>query len=314
MPFPSAGDQRTVIALRSLTVVHSFTSLPTSTRPARPVNFVRLADNSGDAIAFSSRASVAHIPAPNENWIPLSANDFRRAVEANALEGGYVLPQDEGGNTAGERAVLAFVKQLTVAREDGTDADREAWRQWLLHDVTVPSHGREFSYSDLCFGLNCGDGPSFEDHPLNADLSTLTLVLRAPTPDTPTLSYLNRLAHLPASSVPGTNTTVSVVSGETGSSTWGGIFPNIDGANLFYGLAPRETEETNIALRKVRWIATAARVLVMRFWTLARNADSADVFVVLLGYALMHGTFAHLFIDMGKLGSSFWLREYRASI
>lgn len=287
--------------------------MPTSTRPSRPVNFVRLADKSGDA-AFAgagSRASIAHIPAPNENWIPLSASDFRRAVEANALEGGFVLSQDEGGNTAGKRAAIAFVKQLTVSREDGTDADREAWRRWLLNDVTVPSpSGHEVSYADLCFGPKCGDAPKFEDHPLNADLSTLTLILRAPTPDSPTLSYLNRLAHLPPVPLPGTNATVSVVPSESGSSSWGGFFPNIDGANLFSGLAPAQSADTNYALRKVRWIATAARVLVMRFWTLAKNADSADVFVVLLGYVLMHATFAHLFIDMRKLGSNFWLREY----
>jgi len=40
-----------------------------------------------------------------------------------------------------------------------------------------------------------------------------------------------------------------------------------------------------------------------------QNADSADIFVVLLGYILMHITFVHLFINMRKLGSSFWLRK-----
>lgn len=40
-----------------------------------------------------------------------------------------------------------------------------------------------------------------------------------------------------------------------------------------------------------------------------QNADSADVFVVLLGYILMHGSFVQLFMNMRKLGSSFWLGE-----
>jgi hydroxymethylglutaryl-CoA reductase (NADPH) len=43
---------------------------------------------------------------------------------------------------------------------------------------------------------------------------------------------------------------------------------------------------------------------------LAKNADSADIFVVLLGYVLMHFTFVRLFLNMRKMGSSFWLREY----
>jgi hypothetical protein len=42
-----------------------------------------------------------------------------------------------------------------------------------------------------------------------------------------------------------------------------------------------------------------------------QNADSADIFVVLLGYVLMHGTFVHLFINMRKIGSNFWLRKSR---
>jgi len=36
--------------------------------------------------------------------------------------------------------------------------------------------------------------------------------------------------------------------------------------------------------------------------------------VVLLGYVLMHVTFVHLFINMRKIGSSFWLRELRCPI
>ena len=80
-------------------------------------------------------------------------------------------------------------------------------------------------------------------------------------------------------------------------------------------------------LRNVKWFAYAARAFVMRFWALAKvshnydhrmctlvltfaqNADSADIFVVLLGYVLMHGAFVHLFIGMRRIGSTFWLRE-----
>ncbi len=62
-------------------------------------------------------------------------------------------------------------------------------------------------------------------------------------------------------------------------------------------------------LRSVKWVAYAARALVTRFWVLMKNADSADIFVVILGYVLMHLTFVRLFLNMRKMGSSFWLRE-----
>lgn len=68
--------------------------------------------------------------------------------------------------------------------------------------------------------------------------------------------------------------------------------------------------ETNPA-RHIRFLAYALRALVTRFWMLAKNADSADIFVVLLGYVLMHFTFVRLFLNMRKMGSSFWLRESR---
>ncbi|UZJ53475.1 hypothetical protein CBS101457_002795 [Exobasidium rhododendri] len=60
-------------------------------------------------------------------------------------------------------------------------------------------------------------------------------------------------------------------------------------------------------LRSVRWVAYALRALVMRFWALVKRADSADIFVMLMAYILMHGTFVNLFLSMRKFGSNFWL-------
>ncbi|KAG8843778.1 3-hydroxy-3-methylglutaryl-coenzyme A (HMG-CoA) reductase isozyme [Tulasnella sp. 330] len=55
------------------------------------------------------------------------------------------------------------------------------------------------------------------------------------------------------------------------------------------------------------WIGYACRALVMRFWDLAKMADSADIFVVLIGYILMHAVFVNLFFKGRQLGSNFWL-------
>ena len=65
--------------------------------------------------------------------------------------------------------------------------------------------------------------------------------------------------------------------------------------------------------RSFKWIFYASRAFVMRLWALARKADSADIFVMLIGYILMHLTFINLFINMRKLGSKFWLGEQKSS-
>ncbi|GJE93713.1 3-hydroxy-3-methylglutaryl-coenzyme A reductase [Phanerochaete sordida] len=60
-------------------------------------------------------------------------------------------------------------------------------------------------------------------------------------------------------------------------------------------------------MKSSKWVAYALWALVMRFWDLASKADSLDIFVVLLGYVLMHGTFLRLFWKSRALGSNFWL-------
>ncbi|PWN48638.1 hypothetical protein IE53DRAFT_389145 [Violaceomyces palustris] len=60
-------------------------------------------------------------------------------------------------------------------------------------------------------------------------------------------------------------------------------------------------------LRSIRWTAYAVRALVIRFWALIKKADSADIFVMLSAYILMHGTFVNLFLSMRRFGSNFWL-------
>ncbi|KAF8067849.1 hydroxymethylglutaryl-CoA reductase [Lyophyllum atratum] len=56
-----------------------------------------------------------------------------------------------------------------------------------------------------------------------------------------------------------------------------------------------------------KWIAYAARALVVRFYTLAQKADSLDILLILLGYVLMHTTFYLLISRSRALGSNFWL-------
>ena len=78
-------------------------------------------------------------------------------------------------------------------------------------------------------------------------------------------------------------------------------------------------------MRNGKWVAYAARALVIRFWDLAKvrllkffftklippplsqKADSLDILLILAGYILMHTTFYLLLRRSRNLGSSFWL-------
>jgi hydroxymethylglutaryl-CoA reductase (NADPH) len=74
--------------------------------------------------------------------------------------------------------------------------------------------------------------------------------------------------------------------------------------------AAREAHERLGEMRSIRWIAYAARAFVIRFWHLISKADSADIFIMLIAYMLMHLTFLNTFRNMAKLGSTFWLGQY----
>lgn len=54
-------------------------------------------------------------------------------------------------------------------------------------------------------------------------------------------------------------------------------------------------------------MAYAARALILRFYHLARKADSLDIMLVCAGYILMHLTFFSLIRSSRALGSNFWL-------
>ncbi|KAF9226329.1 hypothetical protein BS17DRAFT_698606 [Gyrodon lividus] len=73
-----------------------------------------------------------------------------------------------------------------------------------------------------------------------------------------------------------------------------------------YRIEGRQAEPIG-EMKSGKWIAYAARALVLRFWELAKKADSLDILLVLAGYALMHVSFIRLFLSSRALGSNFWL-------
>ncbi|WRT65236.1 hydroxymethylglutaryl-CoA reductase (NADPH) [Kwoniella shivajii] len=293
-----------------------FFNIPSSSPPPRPIHLVRLAhppqlDEAAYTIPSTSSRLVENyntaIPWGAEEWQPVSINEFGRVLKENALEGGYTFDEEIGGSIAGEKAAVVLLKQIVLVREDSQEST-DQWEKWLLNDFGVDIGGTKYTYQDLCF--DCSIKPSLVPHPLHPTQSVLTLYLQAPTPYIPTLTYLNHLGKLPPYTPSHSNTTFRIL--PPSGTSWG-FLPSLDGAGLFANLgdglvqSEKEEEDAMSGLRNVRWLAYAVRAFGMRFWNLAKNADSADIFVVLLGYILMHGVFVHLFIGMRNIGSSFWL-------
>jgi len=74
--------------------------------------------------------------------------------------------------------------------------------------------------------------------------------------------------------------------------------------NVKYQIEAREEDSVK---KSGRWVGYASRALIVRFWHLAKKADSLDILLILLGYILMHATFIRLFLSSRSLGSNFWL-------
>ncbi|GAA5824725.1 hypothetical protein JCM11251_005316 [Rhodosporidiobolus azoricus] len=68
--------------------------------------------------------------------------------------------------------------------------------------------------------------------------------------------------------------------------------------------AGQPNEDRRKEMESVQWMIFAAKAFVLRFWGLAKKADSADIFVMLIAYVLMHSTFVSLYLNMRRLSSS----------
>ncbi|GAA6010512.1 hypothetical protein JCM10207_001340 [Rhodosporidiobolus poonsookiae] len=64
------------------------------------------------------------------------------------------------------------------------------------------------------------------------------------------------------------------------------------------------SEDRKREMASVQWMLFAAKAFVLRFWGLAKKADSADIFVMLIAYVLMHSTFVSLYLNMRRLSTS----------
>lgn len=79
-----------------------------------------------------------------------------------------------------------------------------------------------------------------------------------------------------------------------------------DAYGVRYHIESQPTESI-AEMRSGKWIAYAAKSLVVRFWELAKKADSLDILIILAGYVLMHASFIRVLLSSRALGSNFWL-------
>ncbi|KAI0701990.1 3-hydroxy-3-methylglutaryl-coenzyme A reductase [Cytidiella melzeri] len=79
----------------------------------------------------------------------------------------------------------------------------------------------------------------------------------------------------------------------------------VDGTR--YDVQNPKRSETIGEMKSSKWVAYALWALGVRFYELAKKADSLDIVVVICGYILMHATFLRLFFKSRALGSNFWL-------
>ena len=96
------------------------------------------------------------------------------------------------------------------------------------------------------------------------------------------------------------STTLTLASAPSGAQRRSAAIPNVPEYKFVL-------EQPTQHLAHGRWVAYAFRSLITRFITLASQAHSLDILLVMAGYLLMHTTFFRLLISARALGSNFWL-------
>ncbi|KAL7284025.1 hypothetical protein ACG7TL_001300 [Trametes sanguinea] len=123
-------------------------------------------------------------------------------------------------------------------------------------------------------------------------------------------SNTSSIACFTSVSEPGSSTTLTLSFKPGGREDWMGAFKQtkslvVDGVK--YEVEAGKRQVSIGEMKSSKWVAYALSALVLRFWELAKKADSLDILVVLTGYILMHVTFIRLFLSSRALGSNFWL-------
>ncbi|KAA1473010.1 hypothetical protein DENSPDRAFT_822212 [Dentipellis sp. KUC8613] len=215
----------------------------------------------------------AHALLRDNEWVGVKQSTWANAVA-----------HPEGGIATLELQQINFSIDNRVTKQDAFSPDFHSslanLTQYLTNDFRISS-GK--TYPDVCYATTD-----------SADLETATTCFTSTFSDSPKSDVL----------------TLSFASGgrEEFMSAFErqAAFASERFGNVKYVVEKTE-EETIGEMKSGKWVAYAARALVVRFWDLAKKADSLDIVLVLAGYILMHTTFIKLFLSSRSLGSNFWL-------
>lgn len=252
-------------------------------------------------------------------WIAVGAEDYQR----------YLDEARKDSHSVNEVIVKQFVVNVVPVKEglekSGEDVEEAVaeWERHIKNDLSFDIGGRSVSYQDVCYRST--EETCLSVRPEASGSQKIVTLFFAPSDlaqqylnklerfdlvnveDSRALGFAKGLSFVPVSGS-GTGYNPSI-----GTPYYSALsilsHPSSDVFATARGQIPaaNASGRGRFPARSVKWLAYAVRALGTRFWILTKNADSADIFVVMLGYVLMHLTFVRLFLNMRKMGSSFWL-------
>lgn len=252
-------------------------------------------------------------------WSAVGAEDYQKYLEEAGLESGSVQ----------EVIVKQFVvnvvpvKDVSETSGEHVDAAVAEWERHIKNDLAFDINARPVTYQEVCY--RSSDVTCLSVRPESSVSQKIVTLFFEPSDLA--REYLNKLERFDL---------VSMEESKAIGYAKGLSFVPVSGSGISYNpaigtpyysalsilshptsdvfaTARGQSSATNASgrgrfpARSVKWLAYAVRALGTRFWILTKNADGADIFVVMLGYVLMHLTFVRLFLNMRKMGSSFWL-------
>lgn len=273
-----------------------------------------------DHVASHLATVTASLESKNiTGWSAVGAEDYQKYLEEAGKESGSVQ------EVIVKQFVVNVVPVKDVSETSGEDVDAAVaeWERHIKNDLSFDINARPVTYQEVCY--RSSDNTCLSVRPESSLSQKIVTLLFAPSElareylnklerfdlvsmeESKAIGYAKGLSFVPVSgSGIGYNPAIgtpyysalSILSHPTSD-----VFATARGQSS----AVNATGRGRFPARSVKWLAYAVRALGTRFWILTKNADSADIFVVMLGYVLMHLTFVRLFLNMRKMGSSFWL-------
>ncbi|KAI0777190.1 3-hydroxy-3-methylglutaryl-coenzyme A reductase [Trametes elegans] len=193
---------------------------------------------------------------------------------------------------------------VAVTQHDWT----EAWKHTGDHIEALELQQLVFTLDEKAHSAASLDASAVAQH-LVSELPSLTGKAYPSLCHYPGLN-LSSVACFTSVSEPGPSTVLTLSFKPGSRDDWIGALKSagtivVDGVK--YEVDAGKRQESIGEMKSSKWVAYALSALVLRFWELAKKADSLDILVVLTGYILMHVTFLRLFLSSRALGSNFWL-------